>query len=548
MTSSKGIAKFCFLLFAFCAWFSVLMPWDKLPDPDAFYHATMAKLTWERGPITDFPWLDLTTLGEHYADQHFLFHVLQSPFVHYLGLAQGSRVSSLLFATLSLMGVCFVFYRLRLRPFWLWPLLLALANPFSTRMVLGKASPIAIVLWLIGLSAALTPSRLHPVTKQGGLGLVFIASLLFALTHGGWIILPGSILILIIGQVVYFKAIENKKWLESITGAHWFSLVSSVLGIIVGLLLHPGRNEMFQLLWIQVIKIGLITPQGILPMGVEWEAASPGAMLAITSVFGIILLLIIPGLIFARLSFQRKSSMTIGEIVDRDDKINAEFFMRFIISWSLLMAFLTALTLKSSRFSEYFLPALALWTAALAQLVDWKELFNWLSFGNGTISKHLIHFVIVISIFVVIAQSVLNGFTALHNKSQFKDNQYLSATQAISDRAMVGDRVYHSQWDEFPVLFSRDRRLKYVAGLDPNFLYEASTTLALDYFNLSLKGASSTREQAWDLIHARLGAKFVLVDTNRWPDLAKILDSDQRYEKIGQGQDGVAYQLVSPSF
>ncbi len=529
----KIVLQFFAATLVLAVWFSVLMPWDKLPDPDAFYHATMAQLTWNGGPVTSFPWLDLTTLGGHFADQHFLLHVIQSPFVHFWGLVQGSRVSSLAFSVLSLIGVCFIFYKLGLRPFWLWPLLLALSNPFSTRMVLGKASPLVVLFWLIGLAVAFNFSRRPLFTFH--FPLILFVSFLFALTHGGWIILPGSILVLLIGQIIYFKTIENQKWLESIKSANWISLLASLVGVLIGLVVHPGRSELFSLLWVQVIKIGLITPQGILPMGIEWEAASPGALVAMTSVFGIILLLVIPGLIFAR------------DNPPFDKGGRGDLWIKLIISWSLLIAVLVALTLKSSRFAEYLQPALAVWTAALAQLVDWKKLLEWLKMGESKISKYLLPTVIVTALSLVLANNIVSAYGALHSKPEFKDDQYLAATQAISEKAQAGDRIYHSQWDEFPILFSRDQRLKYISGLDPNFFYEANPTLALDYFDLPFHAASSTKDEIWELIHDRLGAKFALVDTLRWPNLAKILDSDNRFEKIGEGQAGAAYKVVSPS-
>ncbi|MDD5726661.1 MAG: hypothetical protein PHC53_04655 [Patescibacteria group bacterium] len=531
----------CSLLTIFlAAWFSILMPWDKLPDPDAFYHATMAKLTWEQGPVTSFPWLDLTTLGSHFADQHFLLHVLQSPFVHFFGLAQGSRISSLLFAVLGLMGAAIVFYKLRLRPFWLWPLLLALSYPFSTRMVLGKASPLVVLLWLVGLATAITPRRPHsgrflPFTRY--FLLIFLVSLLFTLTHGGWIILPGSILLLIAGNVLFNKAIAGFDLKQSIKKVPWSALVASLAGVIVGVLLHPGRSELLSLLWLQVVKIGLIAPTYALPMGQEWNPTNIGALIAMISTFGVVLLLIVPGLIFARsTSFPLPGG---GKVPEG----RIEGFPRLIISWSLLIAVLTALTLKSVRFVEYFLPALAIWTAALAQLVDWKKLFAWLSLGGGRLSKILMPSIVFVAVLVIISRGVWNGYDVLHNKPEFIDDQYLSATKAISEQAQPNDRVYHSQWDEFPILFSRDQRLRYVAGLDPNFFYEATSTLALDYLNLPFHATSSTKEQVWSLIHDKLGAKFALIDTIRWPDLAKILDSDSRYKKIGQGQGGAAYRL-----
>ena len=526
-------AIFGLLAAVFTAWFAVLIPWDKLPDPDAFYHATMADLFWKNGPAVIFPWLDLTTLGKHFADQHFLLHVIQSPFVHFLGLAQGSRVSSLILAVICMMGVGVVIYKLRLKPFWLWILLLAVAHPFTTRLVLGKATPLAVLLWLAGLAAATLFAKSR---SKSALAVVSVVAMLFVLTHGGWIILPGSLIILYAGGVLSGLALHGQTWLEALKKSVWQPFVASAVGVFAGIILHPGRRELFDLLWIQVLKIGLLTPSYRIPMGQEWDAASPGALLAMTSAFGIVLLLVLAGLIFARqdmATFDARKPNGLG----RDD------LFKSIVSWGLLLAVLSALTLKSTRYAEYFQPALAVWTAMLVQLVDWNKLQAWLSMGSGRLARWILPGVVVLAMSLLVLRSTTNAYGVLHEKPMFMDDQYLGATQAISLRAQPGDRVYHSQWDEFPVLFSRDQRLRYVAGLDPNFFYEASSTLATRYFDLAFHAASSTQDQAWQLIHDQLGAKFAMVDTIRWPDLAKLLESDPRYIQIGEGQGAVAYQL-----
>ncbi|MDD2786185.1 MAG: hypothetical protein PHS79_04850 [Patescibacteria group bacterium] len=584
--TSKLKHSFQFLVssFFFVFLFSVSIPWNKLPDPDAFYHATMAKLTWEQGAVTSFPWLDMTTLGTHFADQHFLLHVIQSPFVHFLGITQGSRISTLFIAVLCMFGITFIFYKMRLRPFWLWPILLALSNPFLSRMVLGKASPIAILLWLTGIAAyltyihrcALAPAPLPQKQERGselapfscsvgerGWGIeggIFLSSFLFTLTHGGWIILPGSIFILIIGNIFFNFAFDIQRSGHSVKRIFSIAdirpLIFSLLGVAAGILVHPGRNELLSLLWIQVVKIGIMTPSN-LPMGIEWNPASFGFLLAATSVFGVVIVLIIPGLIFARKALDRcaltpnPSPTKAGEgLSDAPFSCSVgergwgiEGFFRPIISLSLLVAVLVALTLKSARFAEYMQPALALLVAMLAQLVDWKKLFASLRFGEGKILRHLMTVVIAIAGLAVIANSVLNGYFFLHNRKTFYDDQFLAATLAISAEAQPGDRVYHAQWDEFPILFSRDQRLKYVAGLDPTFFYEATSTLALDYFNLTARAALTTKDEVWSLVHDRLDAKFAVIDEDRWPDLAKIFAQDKRYIKIGEGGGGIAYRV-----
>ena len=125
----------------------------------------------------------------------------------------------------------------------------------------------------------------------------------------------------------------------------------------------------------------------------------------------------------------------------------------------------------------------------------------------------------------------------------FMDNQYQPALQAISQQAQPGDRIFHAQWDEFPILLAHDQRLKYVAGMDPTFFYEADRALALDYFALTINRASTTQEQVWSVAHDRLQAKYALIDTERWPELAQIFAQDKRYIEIGRGPDAVAYRI-----
>lgn len=532
----KKLLEPSLLLIFFLSWFSILIPWNKLPDPDAFYHATIAKLTYEQGAITNFPWLDLTTLGQHFADQHFLFHVLQIPFVNIFGLTQGSRLSSITLALICMMGIYIIFRLLKLKPAWLWAVLLSLLYPFSVRLILGKASPLAILLWM----TSLTLTSLILINKKNTSKplsyifyfLFFIFALFFSLSHGGWIILPLSTLILFMGHVLYEKALFYSPFKLVLYKLPWAGFLAGLLGLATGILLHPGRRELLSFLWVQVIKIGVMTPSQAIPMGQEWASANIGELLATTSIFLLIIILAVPGLIFAA----RKINF-----FEADDELQK--FARLSIVWGILVAVLGALTLKSLRFAEYFQPALVIWVASLFQLIDWKKLLSWLSLDGGAKGRFLIPVIILIASGSLLARSVWNGYHVMHSKPMFMDNQYQGAMQAITHQAQPGDRIFHAQWDEFPILFAHDQKLKYVAGMDPTFFYEADRTLALDYFALTINRASTTQEQVWSVAHDRLQAKYALIDTERWPELAQIFAQDKRYIEIGRGPDAVAYRI-----
>ncbi|QQR60463.1 hypothetical protein IPH19_03550 [Candidatus Uhrbacteria bacterium] len=82
--------RFPVAFFLGSAWFSLFQIWGSFPDPDAFYHAKIASLMLERGPLLSFPWLDLTVLHSGFNDQHLLFHYFLMPFVKWLGFCRGA--------------------------------------------------------------------------------------------------------------------------------------------------------------------------------------------------------------------------------------------------------------------------------------------------------------------------------------------------------------------------------------------------------------------------------------------------------------------------
>ena len=623
----KTLGIFVALTVGFAAWFAMLMPWDRLPDPDAFYHAKMSLLTWQSGTVKHFPWLDLTALGKNFADQHYLFHVLQSPFVVFWGLYNGSRISSLLFAIVALLAISFVFYKLRLKPFWAWPALLAITDPFSTRMILGKASPLAIAVFFVAIGCLLLDDtdsksirfiksiRLQPRPNLKNLTnlinlknlLIFVCGLIFALLHGGWIMLIGGVAAILVGRILFDVALDNRGFFASVRRARWSNLFAVISGIAVGLALHPGRAELFQLLWIQVFKIGVLTPNN-LAMGMEWNAADLGGGVGAFSIFGVILLLCVVGLLFARKSSLRvsaKQSMDCRTSSDSARNDNSDFvdcevppcqrglggfpFIRPIIILGPLVAALFALTIKSVRFAEYFQPILALWTAYLAQMVDWENIFEKLKLNAGgedrssnvearmsnvgitdngsritdhgsqqettppyyikrlikSFSDNLLPATVAICSVAIIFNHVWSSYTSLHFISRFMDDQFRTPMQAISAQAQPGDRVYHASWDEFPVLFAQDANLRYVSGLDPTFLYEASSTMALEYQDFAFKAASSTPDALWNFVHVKLDAKYLMIDDYRWQDLAGLIEKDARYQKLAEGEGGVAYKVSS---
>ncbi|MFA6447592.1 MAG: hypothetical protein WCW31_05070 [Patescibacteria group bacterium] len=550
------------LIAVLALWLVFLMPWHGFPDPDALYHATYSNLMALGSPLIKggqggFPWLDLTILGTHFADQHFLFHVLQMPFVKLFGILQGSRISSIVFAIICLLGLGIVFKKFTIKHFAFWILLLAVSQPFCTRLIQGKASPLAILVWFVGIALALLSviarneldERRGNLTRFYCLSGIFICSLIFTLLHGGWILLPISLFLIWLGDLIFKKIVpqsvmpnsirhpdtllHGNEILKRVQDDKWRGLilvVVSLLGILFGILIHPGRAQLLNLFWIQVVQIGIFTPVN-LNMGNEWSPASWQSVVGLFAVPGILLIIGMIGIFIA------------------PKKQPLDLHTKSVLILSPLIAFLFAISLKSLRYAEYFQPLFCFWVALILQWTDWKQFFSTLNLQIPTRyfllpTSYLLKFLIVFCVTVTAVSNAYGAYTSMHGKLTFIDTTYQMPMLIIASIAKPGDRVFHAQWDEFPSLFYLNQNLKYVSGLDPTFLYDASTTLAIDYSKFSYNAASTTKDFAWSLIHDRTGSKFVLVDTNRWGALDALIASDPRYTKIAQGDGARAYQIT----
>ena len=603
--------KFIFIALAifFISWFSFITPQDRFADPDAFYHITVAKLISEKGPLTDFPWLDLTTLGSHFADQHFLFHILQIPFLKILDPLTASRISSIFFAIVCMLGISLVFHKLKTPLWWLWPILLAFTQPLTTRLIQGKASPLAILFWFVGIGTVLnflqreklTPTPLLRsreglkvnsetppllILREGAKGVslnqpnlsairyqlsaIGLVSFLFTLTHGGWILLPVSILIILLSDLSYqkiFFALISKHLLNKevgriykITVRYLSPLVASLTGCLLGLLMHPNRSELLSFLKVQLFDVAVATPR-ILRMGTEWNTSSIENIISMFGTFGIILLLILLGVILLNNKHQIANSNISSDDVGRRTPALSEVercdVRRSALTLTPLLVLLFLASIKSLRFTEYFQPLLALQTALLATLINWKDLYNKFKLptakyeirpssraqveGNTKFDL-LVPSVILFAIAMILVQHAVSAYSDQHYAKRFLANQYKIPMDAISAIANPGDRVYNSMWDEFPILFFHNQNLRYISGLDPTFLYKSSTTLALDYQNLVFN-SSSTQAEAYSLIHDRLEADFILIDNERWPKLNDLIATDHRYTFLAEGDGGVSYKV-----
>ena len=547
--------RFLVVFFASAAFFAFFLPWSGFNDPDAFYHAKISALLWQSGPIHSFPWLDLTLIGSHWADLHFLFHAFVAPFTAVFGMFTGLRLATILLAAIAMT----VFERclrwLGFRNPIVWTILLAISPPFLFRILLGKAFPFALIWFLLGLVAAW---KRRPV-------LLAACTAGFALTHGGWPFLFGSVVLLAIGEGAqrlthpalsssqerdYVFPLRSEELKVPILSARegWVSLpTASLLGGLLGMLLHPNASEIFRLWWTQVVTIGLGTPYTRVNLGLEWMPANPVDLLVLHAPWIIAVILGTAGVFLApRKPLDLRAA-------------------RFTVSFGLVFAAFVALTFSSRRNMEYLSPVLAVWCASLWTNVDARTLWNDLiaafpHFGlrRGTarrapteaeIARQKFRIISLSSMLlgaIVISFFLFKTWTSIH-PPKYPDTVVAPVMSEVSKRAVPGDRVFHPSWDEFPPLFAADDRLKYVSGLDPTFLLVASSTLSGAMKAIADEMPEPTKEAVWSLVHDRLDARFVFVEKKRNPKLFEVLKNDGRYGKIGESEEMIVYIVTPPA-
>lgn len=543
--------------FALLLWFVFMTPWGTFPDPDAFYHAHIAKLMLDSGPLQAFPWLDLTTLGTQFADHHYFFHLILGPAIFFFGEFWGTQLMAPVLATITALALWGLVRRMN-APYAGMIVFLALLSPnFTQRLLLAKASPLAIGFFIVIIGAFLFRK---PV-------LMFFAAMLFTLSHGGWILSVIVIGALSAGLMVYNAVFGEQPSAPRPTGRvmatcialPWKTVLALPLGIAAGLLLHPNRKELLHFLWIQVVQVNIFSTGTVLNQGREWNPSAFGDIVQDAAPLMIAALVIGAGLLFAgkRLSASALSEpsrpQTNNSHRDHDNRMgaadngrqSADDSLRTYIERAFLLALPVALTLamtlNSRRYAEFFVPSLALWLASLSLLIDANRFRAWVqSLKRRTYTRMFVR-MFPILIAALAAHHAFTAWKVLHAE-YFRFDAFRTTMAAISNRAAPGDRVFQSNWDEFPMLWAADDRLKYLFGLDPAFLYAKHPELSKAQFELVTGQTSST---LWEVIVERTGSRFIFETPVRHPNFDQLLREDTRFREIARDAVSAAFEVVS---
>jgi hypothetical protein len=497
-------------------------------DWDGYYHIGWSQELWNSFKtghwLPEFKWLPLTVLNpKDYADHHFLFHLLQIPFLWFFEPVTAAKVAAVVFSSLAIFSVYWLLYRYQVDYLLLWLMaLLTCANPFFYRMNMAKAPPLTIIISVIGIY--LLFERKY----------VWLLPLMFAFVWT-YSLFP----LLWIAALIWTVIIA---WNEH--RFEWRPLAYTTGGMVLGNVINPYFPQNLGLFWehfVTKIKIGT---DFAVPVGGEWYPYSGQDLL---THFPIALIAMLMGYIL----FAPKN----GKLPEK-----STFFLTFV-------TFLLMSQFRSKRFAEYFPPFAILFAA-----FSWKEFLfptapqlpedfkreiePYLDADKPTEAHGwaaTVKLAAVWTLGIVLAGVMFYNFIGVDfsGSETLKKLPFLASLKQIglltdirgndandryrraaewmtgkdaagNDNSPEGERIFNCNWDDFPKLFYYDRKHAYVYGLDPNYLYSENPEL----YNVIGDITSGKKDDAAEIIRERFGARFVMTDAKENEEMtAKLLDS-----------------------
>lgn len=513
-------------------------------DPDSFYHLKATLLMMERGLIRDFAWLPFTTLASAYTDHHLLYHLLLMPFITAFGPFIGMKVATVAFGAAAMTA----FYA-ALRAYGSrWPaaftLLLATSSAFMFRMNLAKTSSLSVALLMLALIA---------IRKNRPWALFFL-SWAYVWLYGGWPIMGVVVAAFLVTRAVIDRLLDEHplhSW-----GATWFwrrlfrgsrgaaadflsasetrHALAAGGGLLAGLVVNPYFPKNLLFYWEQIVQIAVIGYKGKIGVGVEWYPYANGRFYAESSSIFLaiaVCLTLLIAMVFWN-DIIRRGTGTVSR-----QEISAQ------IAAMVLASVFFILTLRSRRHIEYFAPfatlTVALFFTMLTVRLDVKALIGRVrALFPAPPHMHLVFFTYIAFLFVALGvRDVLA--TKETNSGGIPWTRYAAASAWLKENAPDDAVIFHSDWDDFPLLFLHDDRHRYIAGLDPTFLYRKDPERYWAWADIS---AGRTKENVAKTAKDLFGASYVFVEHDH-KDMRDAADADPALRRVYQDDEVRIYEV-----
>jgi len=483
-----------FLLFMGLVQFST----PDMPDNDGFYHIKMAYLMRTEGLKPDFVWLPLTILNQReFYNHHFLYHVALIPFT-FGDLVLGAKWAAVFFSSLAFLVVWRLFDRQKIPYAGLWALgLLAVSEAFIFRMSITRALSLSLAVIVLALHWLLTGKHKRLLF----LGFVFV-----------WFYNAFPLLIGIVG--VYVAAV----WLVE-RRLDIRPLLYSAGGIAGGLIINPYFP--FNLIFVVQHILPKLVDTTAISVGNEWFPYTTRQLLINSP---LALLVFVSAVLALGLADRRMDSRTA-----------TGFFLACLFG---LMLF------QARRFVEYF-PAFALIFAAFAWapiLTDLRTAEPKLGHGGKKILGHAVqsHLPALVMIAILIPMTWTTFQSSKASVQGSKPHQLYAGVSAwLEANTPAGERIFQSDWDDFPRLFFYNTHNTYLVGLDPTYMQFYDAHLYDEWVEITRGRVENPSIK----IAENFGARYIMSDLHHDGFLNQA-ERDPNLVEVYRDAEAVVFRVV----
>lgn len=526
---SSFFSYFCLFEIAFLL-FYFLQNQLTFADPDSFYHVKMAMLIKENGIIREFPYLQYTILKQYFADHHFLYHLFLVPFVTILPPLVGVKLATITFSSLAIVVFYWVLKNLGAKGAGFYAFVLMTSASFVFRINLTKAQSLALIAYLLGL---------YFILKKKYYSLA-VLSFLYVWLYGGWpliYVLSGAYFISgIFLRYTMRQKFFGSRWKNILFGRHfslngraaweWMRMEYKIffpvtVGVLAGLVINPFFPQNLFFYWYQIVKIAILGSKNVIGVGGEWYSYNPIELMASGSLAFII---VVVALTFFFLLIKKQNVSTV---------------MLF-----LLTIFFFAITVKSRRNVEYLTPTMLLFSAlALTIFSKEMDIKNFLQELRKFLKEQKILLAGVILPLILVPYVLVRDYFGVR-KAYVKGLQFIKyqgAAEWLKKNTPERSIVFHSNWDEFPLLFYHNSRNYYLVGLDPTFMYNYDPELFEKWKNISL---GIEKENMYKIIKNDFRAEYVFIDISRHEEMDKNMKNNFLFEEMFRDEKTVVYRVL----
>jgi hypothetical protein len=429
-----------FLLLAGALQAYIPYPWDG----DTAYHAAVGQLIRQHGILYAFPWTPFSWLANHYADKELLFHLLFVPLAgiswitaaKIVGTVAGAAVLMALYLVLRAEGVRFP---------GLWTLVpLAASCAFVYRFALVRPHLLSIALSLVVLWAA----------TRGRLLILALASAIYPWAYVAWHL---PVFLVLVAEGARLLSGERPRWKPTLV---------AFAGVAVGVALHPNNLNLVRLTWIQIVDVLFRNAWGTkegFDLGSEFQPFSMDK--------------------WARLLLIAVTMAVASLAISWRDRKNGSTPLAFAL---VSLAF-GILTVRTARFTEYFLPFSAAALALSSRSVPWR---------------FLPHAVLGISALYTLSLSsdILVGLANRGNDVP------PSVASYMRQQIPPGAQVFTCDWGLTGALMQALPDRRFIVALDPTFFYEKDPDLYRIWYRLPREAPPDSA----DTIRHRFGARYAI--------------------------------------